>query len=278
MLEAECAAVERKLSAPEWSDLKDGLTAVGREDRRGECRMGDRFGNGGRNQLVVRVRVRIDEFDLNTFAVAANEQKLIALRKTPFDDHGRQRSDHILVDGALERPCAHFRRESPFEQEFKGGRFPLDRPGTILQAAPLAQSGEFFLKDGAHAVAGQRRKHDDLVEPVPKFGPVGLGDRAQHLLLGEFVRLRGESESQAAMRGGAQIRRQDDQAMAQIRDLTHRVRESAFVESLQEQIPNHRVRFLELVEKQNGEWLLADAIDQRVGVGERGRLPKDLAD
>jgi hypothetical protein len=27
MLEAECAAVERKLSAPEWSDLKDGLTA-----------------------------------------------------------------------------------------------------------------------------------------------------------------------------------------------------------------------------------------------------------
>jgi ATP-dependent Clp protease ATP-binding subunit ClpC len=27
MLEAECAAVERKLSAPEWSDSKDGLTA-----------------------------------------------------------------------------------------------------------------------------------------------------------------------------------------------------------------------------------------------------------
>ena len=90
--------------------------------------MGDRFGNGGRDQLVVRVRVRIDEFDLNTFAVAANEQKLIALRKTPFDDHGRQRSDHILVDGALERPCAHFRRESPFEQEFKGGRFPTRPP------------------------------------------------------------------------------------------------------------------------------------------------------
>ena len=27
MLEAECAAVERRLSTPEWSDLKDGLTA-----------------------------------------------------------------------------------------------------------------------------------------------------------------------------------------------------------------------------------------------------------
>ena len=66
--------------------------------------------------------------------------------------------------------------------------------------------------------------------------------------------------------------------MAQMRDLTHRVRESAFIESLKEQIPNHRVRFLELVEKQNGEWLLADAIDQRVGVGERGRVPEDLAD
>jgi hypothetical protein len=58
----------------------------------------------------------------------------------------------------------------------------------------------------------------------------------------------------------------------------HRVRESAFVESLQEQIPNHRMRFLELVEKQNGKWLFADAIDQRVGVGECGGLPEDLAD
>jgi hypothetical protein len=212
--------------------------------------MGDRSGNW-RHRLTDRVGVRIDEFDLNSFAVAANEQKLIARRKTLFDDHGRKRSDHILVDGALEWPRAHFRRKSSLELELEGGRFPFDRPGAIPQAAALAQGGELLLKDGAHAVAGQRCKHDDLIEPVLEFRPVRLGDGTQDLLFGKFVRLRGKSEPEAAMSGGTEIRGQDDQAMAQIRGLTHRVREPAFVESLQEQIPNHRVRFLELVEKQN---------------------------
>jgi hypothetical protein len=76
-------------------------------------------------------------------------------------------------------------------------------------------------------------KDNDLVEPILKFRSIGLADRAQHLLLAELVRLRRETKPKSAMSGRPQIRRQNDQAMPQVRDLAHCIGQPAFIERLQ---------------------------------------------
>ena len=154
--------------------------------------MRDRLGGGFVCRPVRdgRVGVRVDEFDLDAFAVAAHEQKLIAFRKPLFDDDRRQRRDQVLVDGAFERPRAHFRRESFFQQKLERRGFPLDGPGAILQSAPVEQCGELLFENAAHQVSGQWPEHDDLVEPILEFRPIGLRDCAQYLVLAERVGLR----------------------------------------------------------------------------------------
>ena len=80
------------------------------------------------------------------------------------------------------------------------------------------------------------------------------------------------------MRGGAEIRRQNDQAVPQVGGLPHGVGQPALVEGLQEQVPDHRMGFLELVEQQHRERLLAHAADQRICFECRSAaLPENLA-
>ena len=118
--------------------------------------------------------IGIDEFGLDRLAVAAHEDELIALRKTPLHDGRGERRDDILVDRPLERTRAHFRREALFEKELQRRRLPLHRPFAILEAAPLKHAPEFLLENAAHEIAAERLKHDHLVEPVLELGPEGL--------------------------------------------------------------------------------------------------------
>ena len=65
--------------------------------------------------------------------------------------------------------------------------------------------------------------------------------------------------------------------MAQVGDLTHRVGQPALVERLQEQVPDVGVRFLELVEQDDGERLLAHALDRANRLGRAAAvLPRIL--
>ncbi len=63
--------------------------------------------------------------------------------------------------------------------------------------------------------------------------------------------------------------------MTEIDGMLRRVRQPAVVEHMQEQIPDVRVRFLELVEQHDRERLLADAVRQRLrfaGIAESPRI------
>ena len=54
--------------------------------------------------------------------------------------------------------------------------------------------------------------------------------------------------------------------MPEIRNPAARIRQPAVIENLQEQIPDIGMRFLELVEEDDREWLLSHPLDERVGL------------
>ena len=97
-----------------------------------------------------------------------------------------------------------------------------------------------------------------------------------HLFFGEHRLRRQEAGARILADGAADVRRQDDDAMPEIHGVAARIRQSAIVEHLQEEIPRRRVRLFELVEQHDRERLLLYAIGQRVGVA-TGRLANDLA-
>jgi hypothetical protein len=68
------------------------------------------------------------------------------------------------------------------------------------------------------------------------------------------------------MGGGTKIACHDDQAMPEIGDLARRVGETPRIKDLEEKIPDARMRLFELVQQHHREWLLADAMDQALGL------------
>lgn len=131
----------------------------------------------------LRRSVGIDEFHLNGLAVAANEEKLISLRKPMLDERGGEGRQEVPVDGALERPRSHCRREPFFEQEIERRGLPFDRPLAMSKSAPLEHLRQFLGEDASHQLARQRAEHDDRIEPVDEFRAEALVHGAKHVLL-----------------------------------------------------------------------------------------------
>jgi hypothetical protein len=133
------------------------------------------------------------------------------------------------------------------------------------------------VQQAAHQLAGQRLEDDDLVDAVDELRPERLRHGPHDALLDVVVvRTAREAEPGAGGRGGPEVRRQDDEAVAEIRLDAVGVGQPAVVEDLQEQVPRVGVRLLELVEQDDRERLLADAVDDRVRAG-LAALADDLA-
>jgi hypothetical protein len=104
--------------------------------------------------------------------------------------------------------------------------------------------------DAAHVLAGERPKDDDAVDAVDELRPEALMNRLGHQLRRE----RGgdmchEAGARVLPDRAAEIRRQDDDAVAEVNGVPLRIGEPAIVEDLQEQIPGIGMRLLELVEQ-----------------------------
>ncbi len=236
------------------------------EDQAGErrsARLGIRCRRQHRRLLG---RVGIDELDLDRCAVALHEQKLIALRKAMLDDGHRDRREHVLLDRAPQRTGAHVGREAAVEQEFDRRFLPLHRPVATAKAAPLQHVAQFLLEDVAHHRTRQRPEHHDAIEPVDELRSERAADGARDLRLAVRAVAVGEPQARAAMIGRADVRSENDDAVAKVGEITLGIRQSPVVEHLQEQIPHARMRLLEFIEQHHRERLLADAIDQRVGL------------
>src|SRR5262245_18999369 len=99
------------------------------------------------------IGVRIDKLDLDSFAVAAHEEKLVALGKAMFDDRGGERRKQMLIDRPFQGTRAKLRRKSFVEQELERRAFPFHRPFAIAQAASVEDLTQFLLQDLLHQLA-----------------------------------------------------------------------------------------------------------------------------
>ena len=101
--------------------------------------------------------------------------------------------------------------------------------------------------------------------PVDELGTKALIDGLRHVLRRKRCRTCAtKPEPDVLPDHAAEIRRQDDDAVAEVHRVPAGVGQPAVVEDLQKQIPRVGMRFLELVEKHDRERLLAHAIGERV--------------
>src|SRR4029079_977798 len=82
---------------------------------------------------------------------------------------------------------------------------------------------------------------------------------------------RSEAERLSTVDRRAEVRRQDDHALAKVRGAALAIGETTVVEELKEQIPDVPVSLLELVEEHHREWIRSHRRHQRGGVAVGGR-------
>src|SRR5690606_39542264 len=113
--------------------------------------------------------------------------------------------------------------ESFVEQELERRGLPLDRPFAMTQSAALDDALQLLREDASHQVARERFEHDDVVEPIHELWTKALVDRAHDLLVRERARIRCEPESGRLMRRRAEIPRQNDDRVAEVRRAPGRI-------------------------------------------------------
>ena len=170
------------------------------------------------------------------------------------------------LDRPLERPGAELGAESLLDQEVDRALVPFDRPRLHPEPAALEHVVELLLEQAAHHFAAERAEDHDAVEAVEELGPEGAVDGLEHGRGVEFPRRADEADAGPGRDRRAEVGGEDDHAMAQIDCAPVAVGQPAVVEDLEEDVPDLRVRLLELVEQEDGEGLLADLGDQRRGL------------
>ena len=112
-------------------------------------------------------------------------------------------------------------------------------------------------------VAAERAEDDDTVETVQELGAERPPDGLEHVAGVELAGPADEPHARSRRDRRAEVRGEDDHAVAQVHCAPAAIRQPAVVEDLEEDVPDLRVRLLELVEQEHGERLLADLGDQR---------------
>ena len=170
-----------------------------------------RHGSGGGRDL----RIRIDERHVEPGALPRrDEEELVAFGELALDDRGRDPGQHVLLHGPLQRPRAELGAEALLDQEVDRRLVPLDRPRPHPEAAPPEHVRQLLLEQAAHDLAPERAEDDDPVEAVEELRPERAGDRLDHVRGVEPAGAAGEADARAARDRRAEVRGEDDHAVA----------------------------------------------------------------
>src|SRR4029079_318386 len=132
---------------------------------------------------------------------------------------------------------------------------------------------ELAFQKRSHLLSLEGPENHDPVDPVQQLGPEDTRKLALDTRWMELGRaLLVEAEWNSAVQGGADVRREDHDALAEVGGPTMAVRQPAVVEELKEHVPEVAVRLFELVEKHHRERLRAHGRDERRRLYGRARV------
>jgi hypothetical protein len=149
-----------------------------------------------------------------------------AVTKRNWSPSGNRRSTIVVAIRA--RRCCSIARLS--------GRAPC----SALKPASIKKY-ELLLQQSAHDVPAERAEHDHAVEPVEELRAERARDRLEHGLRLERAGGPGESDAVPAWDRRAEVRGQDDHAVAEVDGATVPVGQPPVVEHLEEDVPDVRV-------------------------------------
>ena len=208
--------------------------------------------------------VGVDELHVDAARPAGHEQELLAGGRGVLDDDLCERGEQVALDRALERPGPELRREAAVDEQRERRLVVLDRPRPSAQAAPVLDLAELLLEQRAHLLAGEGPEDDDAVEAVEELGPERLRDDPLDPLGAEgLIGAPVEADRRPARDGRADVRREDEDAAAEVDLRALEVGEAAVVEDLEEDVPDRARGLLELVEQDDGERVGANRRDER---------------
>ena len=234
-------------------------TAAGQED---EALQPEIRGRRGRGRLFV-IGIGIDEPNVDPIVLGGHEEELIALGKTPRDDRRGERCEQVLLDGTLERTRPELGAEPHPQEEFESRLVPLHDPRPVSKARPLEHELELAFQKRSHLLPLERPEDHDPIDPVQQLGPKDAGKLALDTRWTELARARRLKPSGTPLSDrGADVRREDHDALAEVGGPALAVRQPAVVEELEEHIPEVAVRLFELVEEDHRERLRANRRDQ----------------
>ena len=161
------------------------------------------------------------------------------------EHHSRQRVLDQTLDGAFEGPCAEVRIEALVGQEPGGGV-----RGSYLEALIGEQPvevGELDVDDLFDVLLGEAVEDQDLVDAIEELGPEVLLelrlDQGRHPIALRFRQLLNDA--------GGDVRRHDDDRVAEVSGPALAVGEPALVEELEENIEDVGVGLFNLVKEQH---------------------------
>src|SRR5262249_56631098 len=103
-------------------------------------------------------------------------------------------------------------------EELERRLVPLDRPRPAAEAASLEHEGELALEERANLLALERPEDDDAIDPVQELGTEGSSEHALDDDGPEArTAVRPEAERPAALHRRPQVRREDDDALPEVR-------------------------------------------------------------
>ena len=218
------------------------------------------------------VRVRVDEDHVEPVSVSRGDEEELVTR--------RELRSTIVVARRVSK-CRSIARLSgrapssalkPFSiRKSTAASSHSTAHGRIRKPRRVEHLCELVLEQVAHHFASERAEDDDAIESVQELGSERPLDRLDHARGVERAALAGEAHARPGRDRGAQVRREDDHAVPQIDRAAVPVGQAAVVEHLEEDVPDVRVRLLELIQEQHREGLLAHrAINGAASCSARG--------